>query len=76
LAYWQRLIEDSKSSRFLLDLLVERLWDQVRSKAMSTKEREHVEEAVVRIEQALGAPKEAKSRVIQDVRKAARAAED
>ena len=72
--FWLRLIDETRQTRFILDILLDRLWEHVRSKALSNLERDHVENALISIELALGTPKSQKSTIIKQVTDAANSA--
>jgi hypothetical protein len=72
LSVWEGLIKECSGSRFVLDVLMERLWHLLHTRPISDAERKRVEAAAGRIEAAFGFPKQVHSNVVKNIRDTAK----
>ncbi len=68
--HWKSHAHDNKRRRIAIEFLVDKLWEHIHTKALSTKERIKVEHTALEMEMALGQPKAAKGSILQGIRTA------
>ncbi|WP_162261785.1 metallophosphoesterase [Bosea sp. Root381] len=66
--YWQRIIEEHKGSVIILNVLIDRVWTVLHSKALPAAERDRMASIADSIERAMGTSKHAKSRLFKSIR--------
>ncbi len=69
--YWLRLIEENKKSVFILNVLIDRVWRVLHSKALPPAERDRMATIADAIERAMGTSKHVKSELFRTIREAA-----
>jgi hypothetical protein len=69
--HWEKLIKENSKRRFVLDMLTDKIWQLIHTRPLPDAERDKLAQVTVRIEEAFGAPKSAKSSIIAGIRRSA-----
>lgn len=72
LGHWRRIIDGNRKRRFVLELLIDRIWRTIHARPVSEVERQSMEKVTDEIEGALGLSKVAKGLMLENLRSSAK----